>query len=181
MTNTQPLINASLDTRYRCPNMSHVGEIYAVLFSNSWQKKTRSTEDKLHILIPMSRSCWRIQKWSTSRWHCLFRPWQNNCLVPVTYGPESRVGRSVGRSGNYFIMDNYFMSPIINLPGKMTSAKFGSLTSHTHTHPPLTTRCIESELAWYAAFRQFSLHFGLKYTCRTISFLIQVKIKPKNV
>ena len=62
--------------------------------------------------------------------HVSFRPWQNNCLVPVTYGPESRVGRS----GKYFILDKNFMSPIINLPGKMTSAKFRSLTSHTHTH-----------------------------------------------
>ena len=59
-------------------------------------------------------------------------PWQNNCLVPVTYGPESRVGRS----GKYFILDKNFMSPIINLPGKMTSAKFGSLTSHTPPPPP---------------------------------------------
>ena len=54
----------------------------------------------------------------------------------------------------------------------MTSAKFGSLTS---------------ELTWYAAFHQFSLHFGLNYTCRkSVSFLIQVsglafwKIKPKK-
>ena len=58
------------------------------------------------------------------------RPWQNNCLVPVTYGPESQVGRSE----KYFILDKNFMSPVTNLPGEMTSAKFRSLTSFTHTH-----------------------------------------------
>ena len=103
------------------------------------------------------------------------RPWQNNSLVPVTYGPESRVGRS----GKYFILDKNFISPIYRVKWPVQNSE--ALTSHTHTHTMLTTRCIESELAWYAAFRQFSIHFGLKYTCRTISFLIQVKIKPKNV
>ena len=75
------------------------------------------------------------------------------------------------------------MSPVINLPGKMTSAKFGSLTSFTHTRS-----VAENTLYWVwasmvSALRQISLHVGLKYTCRTISFLIQVngfwKIKPK--
>ena len=32
------------------------------------------------------------------------------------------------------------MSPIINLPGKITSAKFGSLTSHTHRHTALLVK-----------------------------------------
>ena len=56
-------------------------------------------------------------------------------MVLVTYGPESRVGRWE----KYFILDKNFMSPVIDLPGKMTSAKFGSLTSFTHTHPPTHT------------------------------------------
>ena len=49
------------------------------------------------------------------RWNLLFfqhdniRLWQNNCLVPVTYGSESRVGRS----GKYFILDKNFTSPVI--------------------------------------------------------------------
>ena len=33
-----------------------------------------------------------------------------------------------------------------------------------------------SEFAWYAAFHQFLLHFRLRYTCRIISFLLQVNL-----
>ena len=40
---------------------------------------------------------------------------KNNCLVPITYGPESRVGRS----GKYFILNKFLMSPVINLPGNL--------------------------------------------------------------
>ena len=78
------------------------------------------------------------------------RQWQNNCLVPVTYCPESQVGRSE----KYFILDKNFKSPVINLPGKMTSAKFESLTSFTHTH---------TECSWQHAILSLSKHGKLLF------------------
>ena len=54
---------------------------------------------------------------------------------------------SVGRE-NVLFLDKNFMSPIINLGGEMTSAKFGSMTSHTHTHAHTERRLADNTLYW---------------------------------
>ena len=81
-----------------------------------------------------------VQKKSKAKEN-VFRLDKNNCLVPVTYGPESRVGWS----GRYFILDkNFNVASLIIYWEKWCKFRKSDIThtnkhthTHTHTHPYL--------------------------------------------
>ena len=75
MTNTQPLINTVRQRQLRFawahPHDARWWTMQEIcsLSSNSWQKETRVTKDKLHIVHPEADRGYR--KWSAFRYNCL--------------------------------------------------------------------------------------------------------------